>query len=85
MCPYYVYIVRCKDGTFYTGYTNNIKRRLKEHNNGQSKYCRGRRPVKIQHIEIFKKQGNAMRRELEIKKLSRKAKLKLIRENSLDN
>ncbi|MHA1301204.1 MAG: GIY-YIG nuclease family protein [Candidatus Helarchaeota archaeon] len=79
MCPYYVYIVRCKDGSLYTGYTNDIKRRLKEHNSGRSKYCRGRRPVKLEHFEIFKTQKNAMRRELEIKKLPRKEKLKLIR------
>ncbi|MHA1380191.1 MAG: GIY-YIG nuclease family protein [Candidatus Helarchaeota archaeon] len=77
MCPYYVYIVKCKDGTLYTGYTNDIKRRLKEHNNGQSKYCRGRRPVKLLHMEIFSTQSSAMRRELEIKKLPRRVKLKL--------
>lgn len=82
MSPYYVYIVRCKGGTLYTGYTNNIKRRLKEHNNGQSKYCRGRRPVKLQYFETFKTQKSAMRRELEIKKLTRKHKLKLIKSNS---
>ena len=82
MSPFYVYIVKCKDGTLYTGYTNNIKRRLKEHNNGQSKYCRGRRPVKLEHIEIFKTQKLAMNRELEIKKLNRRDKIKLIKSNS---
>ncbi len=85
MSPYYVYIVRCKGGTLYTGYTNNIKRRLKEHNNGQSKYCRGRRPVKLQYFEIYRTQKSAMRRELEIKKLTRKDKLKLIKNNSDSN
>jgi len=83
MGAYYVYILRCNDGTFYTGYTNNLKRRLKEHNNGKSKYCRGRRlPVKIEHFEIFKTQKSAMSREIEIKKMSRREKLKLIRINS---
>ena len=81
---YYVYIVKCKDGTLYTGYTNNIKRRLKEHNDGKSKYCRGRRPVKLKHLETFKTQISAMRRELEIKKLSRREKLKIIRETPIE-
>ena len=82
MSPYYVYILKCKGGTLYTGYTNNIKRRIKEHNNGQSKYCRGRLPVKLEHIEIFKTQKSAMNREIEIKKLARKEKLNLIKSNS---
>lgn len=82
MGTFYVYIVKCNDGSLYTGYTNNIKRRLKEHNSGLSKYCRGRLPIKLEYLEIYKTQKSAMNRELEIKKLPRKEKLKLIKFNS---
>lgn len=75
----YTYILRCSDNTFYTGWTNNIKRRLYIHNLGKgSKYTRARLPVKLVYLEIFDDKIAAMKREAEIKKMSREQKLKLI-------
>ena len=77
---YIVYILKCRDGSFYTGYTNNMERRLQEHNSGKgSRYTRGRAPVKLVHIEKFRTRKEAVNRELEIKKFTRKAKRELIR------
>lgn len=77
---YTVYILRCCDDSLYTGYTTNIDKRLEEHNLGKkaAKYTRSRRPVKLIYSETFKKKESAMKREAEIKKLSRKEKLELI-------
>lgn len=73
------YMLRCSDGTLYTGWTNNIERRLKAHNSGcGAKYTRGRTPVELVYLEIFSTKQEAMKRESEIKKLSRKDKLSLI-------
>ncbi len=78
------YILQCSDSTFYTGWTNNIKKRLHAHNNGQaSKYTRSRRPLTLVYIEPHDTKQEAMRREAQIKKLSRKEKEALIR-NSQD-
>ncbi len=69
------YILRCSDGTLYTGWTNNLKKRLQAHNNGHaSKYTRSRRPVTLAYAERHSTKQEAMRREAEIKKLPRKAK-----------
>lgn len=74
----YTYIVQCKDGTLYTGWTTDIKRRITQHNNGKgAKYTRCRRPVVLKYFEKFKTNREAMKRECEIKKLSRKGKMKL--------
>jgi putative endonuclease len=74
----YVYIVQCKDGTLYTGYTTDLQRRIKEHNEGKgAKYTRCRCPVELKYFEEFKTKNEAMKREYEIKQLSRKDKLKL--------
>lgn len=74
-----VYIIECADGTFYTGYTTDLDRRLAEHNAGEgAKYTRGRTPVELRHAEAFKSQSTAMSREYEIKQLSRSDKERLI-------
>lgn len=75
----YVYIVECGDGTLYTGWTNCLERRLKNHNAGRgAKYTRSRRPVKLVYSEVYDTKKEAMRREYAIKQLTRSEKLKLI-------
>ncbi len=75
---YYIYILRCVDNTFYTGYTNDLEKRIQTHNNKKgAKYTRGRTPVRLIHFETFDNKSDALKREYEIKKLSRKEKLKL--------
>lgn len=75
----YVYIVECSDGTLYTGWTNNLDKRIEQHCNGTgAKYTRGRGPVTLVYHEEFNDKRDAMRREYEIKKYSRINKLKLI-------
>ena len=75
----YVYIVECSDGTLYTGWTNNLERRVKPHSNGSvAKYTRGRGPVKLVYYEEYDEKRDAMKREYEIKRYSRKDKLKMI-------
>ena len=79
----YVYIVECSDGTFYTGWTNNLEKRIYMHSNGVgAKYTKGRGPVKLMHYEEFEDKKDAMKREYEIKQLTRKAKISLIRETT---
>ncbi|MFV3013082.1 GIY-YIG nuclease family protein [Clostridium botulinum] len=74
----YVYIVECRDGTLYTGWTTDIERRISEHNKGKgAKYTRARRPVILKYFEEFDTSREAMKRECEIKTLSRKDKIKL--------
>lgn len=73
------YILQCSDNTFYTGWTNNIKKRLHAHNCGQaSKYTRSRRPLTLVYIEPHATRQEAMRREAQIKRLSRREKEILI-------
>ena len=75
----YTYIVECSDGTFYTGWTNDLKKRLEKHNAGKgARYTRGRLPVKLVYYEVFATKSEAMKREAQIKKLSRKQKLLFI-------
>ena len=75
---FFVYILRCSDGSLYTGYTNDISRRLRRHAAGTgSKYTRGRLPVKLAYFEEFGDRIIALRRENEIKRLSRKEKVAL--------
>lgn len=76
---WHVYIVRCRDGTLYTGITNDLERRMAEHNRGAGcRYTRGRRPVRLSYRESFRDRSSAMRREARIKGLSRREKLVLI-------
>lgn len=75
----YTYILECKDGTYYTGWTNNLEKRLKAHNSGLgAKYTRARRPVSLVYHEEFATKEEAMRREYAIKHMSREEKKKLI-------
>ena len=75
----YTYIVRCKDNTFYTGWTTNIEKRIEVHNSGNgAKYTKSRRPVELVYFEEFNTKEEAMRREYEIKQMTRKKKEKLI-------
>lgn len=74
----YTYLLKCADDTFYCGWTNELDRRIKAHNDGKgAKYTKGRRPVTLAYYEIFETREEAMRREAAIKKLSRKDKLEL--------
>lgn len=75
----YTYILRCRDDSFYTGWTNNIEKRVEDHNSGKgAKYTKARRPVELIYYETFETKEEAMRREWQIKQLSRKEKEKLI-------
>lgn len=79
MAENYTYILRCADGTLYTGWTNDLEKRLAAHNAGiGAKYTRPRRPVTLVYHEVFETKEAAMRREWEIKHLSRRQKLRLI-------
>ncbi|XVH32907.1 GIY-YIG nuclease family protein [Haloferacaceae archaeon DSL9] len=72
---HYVYLLRCADDTLYTGYTTDPDRRIAEHNDGTgAKYTRGRTPVELVHLEPYESRSAAMRREYEIKQLSRRQK-----------
>ena len=74
----YTYIVRCNDGTYYTGWTNDIEKRVKTHNEGKgAKYTKTRRPVTLVYYESFQTKEEAMLREWEIKQMKRGEKEKL--------
>ena len=82
---YYFYILRCSDNTLYCGQTDNLERRLKEHNfdkHKSAKYLRGRTPVKLVYSEKHPTLKDAMRREWQIKQWSRSKKESLIQGNS---
>ena len=75
----YTYLLRCSDGSLYCGWTNHLKERVKAHNEGKgAKYTKSRRPVELVYYEIFSTKQEAMRREWEVKQLSRREKLQLI-------
>lgn len=75
----YIYIVKCGDGSFYTGYTNDLKARLLKHNQGLgAKYTRGRLPVSLVYFEELADKGQALSREATIKKMKRAQKQRLI-------
>ena len=75
----FAYILRCSDGTLYSGWTNDLEARVKTHNAGKgAKYTRSRLPVELVYSEELESPSAAMRRECELKKLSRKEKLDLI-------
>lgn len=74
---YYAYLVQCSDGSFYGGYTTDLKRRIKEHNsndNSAAKYTRSRQPVELCYFEKFTERSQAMKREYELKQLSHQQK-----------
>ena len=75
----YVYMLRCRDGSLYTGWTNDLEKRLKAHNSGvASKYTRTRLPAELVYFEEWESKEAAMSREWHIKRLTREEKLKLI-------
>ena len=79
MKAWYVYILRCKDGTLYTGSTDNVQRRLAVHNSGKgAKYTRGRTPVEVVYSEECESYSAALKREYAVKQLTRQQKLELI-------
>ena len=79
MKPWYLYIVRCKDSTLYTGITVDIKRRINQHNSGKgAKYTKGRGPVELVHVRQYKNRSAASTAEYKFKKLRRKKKLQII-------
>lgn len=81
---HYIYILECKDGSYYTGYTNDIEKRLKKHEEGKgAKYTRGRGPLKLVFQAVFSTKQEAMRMEFAVKKLSRAQKERLIKEGSV--
>ncbi|PHK48879.1 GIY-YIG nuclease family protein [Staphylococcus edaphicus] len=81
MDKHYIYIVKCKDGSLYTGYAKDIEKRITKHNKGQgAKYTKIRRPVQLVYQEMFDTKSEALKREYEIKRFSRQKKLELISE-----
>ena len=77
---WFVYMLRCADGTLYTGVTTDPARRLRRHNSGDgAKYTRSRRPVKLVYLEEAADHGAALRREAAIKRMPREQKLMLLK------
>lgn len=77
---WHVYLLRCSDGSLYCGITNNIKSRLKAHRAGKgAKYTRGRLPIKLAYTETMENKSGALKREIKIKKMSKKEKEFLIK------
>ncbi len=78
---WYVYMLRCKDGSLYTGYTDDPQRRLAVHNAGKgAKYTRSRLPVTLVYQEQFEEKSDALRREIAIKRLKKPQKEALLKE-----
>ncbi len=76
---FYVYILKCHDGSFYTGYTKDLQQRTRQHENGKgAKYTKAHRPQQVAYVELFGTRSAAMKREREIKKLSHQQKINLI-------
>jgi putative endonuclease len=77
--PYYVYILLCKDGSYYTGYAKDLKHRVEQHKKGQgARYTRIHEAEKMVYVEEFNSRSEAMKRERRIKSLSHKEKHRLI-------
>lgn len=79
----YTYILKCADGSFYTGWTNNLEKRIRDHNSGKgARYTRSRCPVELAYYEEFSTKNEAMKREWQIKQMTRTEKMSLFqREN----
>jgi len=83
--PWFVYILRCADDTYYTGITNDLERRFEEHNTGRgARYTRSRTPVELRYAEACRDRSAALIREARIKRLDRRGKEKLISEHEVD-
>ncbi|MBF0710067.1 MULTISPECIES: GIY-YIG nuclease family protein [unclassified Gemella] len=79
---HYTYIVKCIDNTLYTGYTTDIKRRIKTHNRKKgAKYTRTRTPVELYYFEEFVDKSSAMKKEYLLKQFDRKTKIKYVEKN----
>ena len=77
---WFVYMLRCRDNSIYTGITNNLDNRIETHMSGNgSKYLRGRLPVELIYKEDFSNRSSASKREIEVKKLNKKEKELLIK------
>ena len=82
--PYVVYILECSDGTLYTGITNRLQQRMKSHQQGKgAKYTRGRLPVRLRYVERGGDKSWALKREREIKKMSKQKKWELIQKRGV--
>jgi len=80
---YYVYILRCRGGSLYTGWTNDLAKRIEAHNKGQgAKYTKGRGPVELIYHEEYSNKSEALKREYAIKRFSKAQKLELIQKSS---
>lgn len=76
---WYVYILRCGDDTLYTGITTNVEKRLEAHRSGKgAKYTRGRGPLELVYQEACESHSQALKREIQVKKLSREEKMRLL-------
>lgn len=76
---YYVYTLECADGTYYTGYTDDLTRRIEAHQSGKAaKYTRGRTPLQLVRVRPYSSKSEAMKAEYQFKRLSRKKKQQLI-------
>ncbi|MHB8624545.1 MAG: GIY-YIG nuclease family protein, partial [Sulfuricaulis sp.] len=83
---WFVYIMECNDGSFYTGITNNIERRQQQHNDGTaSRYTRSRRPVTLRYQEVCESRSHALIRECSLRLLSRKQKEDLVMHGKSSN
>lgn len=81
---YWLYILRCGDGSLYTGTTDDVERRLKAHREGKgAKYTRGRGPLEVVYREELPDKSAALKREWAVKRLSREEKLRLIENGAL--
>lgn len=80
---YYLYILRCSDNSLYCGQTKDLQRRIEEHNSNdsKSKYTRSRRPVKLVYFEKYKTINEVLKREFEIKKMTKTKKEALVKKN----
>lgn len=81
MANHYIYILECKDGSLYTGYTTDVGKRVEKHNSGMgAKYTKIRRPVRLVYQETYETKSEALKREYAIKQLTRQQKFMLIKE-----
>jgi putative endonuclease len=79
--PWFVYVLRCRDGSLYTGATNDLARRIEQHGSGKgAAYTRSHRPVTLAWSEQVGDRGAALRREAAIKRMSRQEKLRMVEE-----
>ncbi|MBP3041020.1 GIY-YIG nuclease family protein [Bacillaceae bacterium Marseille-Q3522] len=83
---HFFYVLLCKDGSLYAGYTNNLDRRIRLHNEGKgAKYTRGRTPLTLLYAKQFTSKSEALKAEYHFKQLPRQKKLALIRNETGDN